>query len=100
WLSVEDGWAQLVHRDGYRINVGGDSFVQVTDDYLEDGKPAGDHLTLYRGQVYAQAERGTGTGELRVVTPHARARIRLGRAIVVFSRSEEETQLVCLEREA
>jgi hypothetical protein len=100
WVSIESGWARVVHRDGFRVNAGADSFIQVNDDHREDGKVVGDHFTLYRGQLHLTAGAGVSASELRVVTPHARARVIRGKAILSFSKNDEETQLIVLDRAA
>ena len=97
WLSVADGWAKLRHRDGHVIHAGRDSFVQVVD-YDQDGGSSGDHLAVLRGEVYVNT--GDGSGELRVITANARARIKEGAGIIMFSQLDDETQLVMFEKSA
>ncbi len=96
WVSTEEGWARIVHRDGYRITIGSNTFVELTGD--ETG--TADHLVLYRGQVKVRAGAGASTEELKVSTPHARMRMRRGQAIVLFSQGEQETQVIAIENSA
>jgi len=97
WLSIEDGWARLKHRDGHRFHIGPQSFVQLPENNA-DGKFAGDHLVLFRGQIYADS--GIGANELRVITANARSRIQQGAAVVLFNEKEEESQVIALENSA
>lgn len=94
WISVGTGWVELTHRDGYKIHLGSQTFVEMPESN-KDGKYSGEQLVLYRGQAFGQA--GSGSGELRFLTPNARARTKRGRMIVMFNGHEEETQLVTLE---
>jgi len=97
WISIEDGWAKLKHRDGHRFHIGPQSFVQLPENNA-DGKFAGDHLVLFRGQIYADS--GIGANELRVITANARSRIQQGAAVVLFNEKEEESQVIALENSA
>lgn len=97
WVSVGKGSAELHHRDGFSIHVGGGSFVQFPEPNT-DGKSRGDHAILFRGEVFARA--GGGNGELRVITANARARVKRGSAIVVYSHEDEETQLIALDSQS
>lgn len=97
WISVGKGSAELKHRDGYVIHVGAGTFVQLPEPNL-DGKQGGDHLILFKGQLFAQA--GGGSQELRVITANARARVRRGSAIAVYNQDEEETQLIALDSQS
>lgn len=96
WVSTEDGWARIVHRDGYRIHVGSGTFVELLSNETANDSD-GDHLVLYRGQIKLQAGSGTSVGEVRVSTPHARARLKRGKALLIFSQVEQETQLIALD---
>jgi hypothetical protein len=95
WISVGRGSVELKHRDGFRIHAGAGTFMQLPEPNT-DGHFSGDQVILYRGQVFAQA--GGGSGQLRVATANARARVERGSAIVVFSQEDEETQLIALDR--
>lgn len=115
WVSVGLGWAQVRQRNGHTLHVGRRSFVQLKDvEFYSDGggskKPwrhpnakqkltkVGDHVVIYKGQVYAQA--GSADSELRIVTANARVRIQRGKAVVVYSHEQEETSLSVLGNEA
>jgi hypothetical protein len=97
WVSVMKGWARIKHRDGFRLSLGENSFVQAPEPNF-DGRFSGDQFILFKGEVHAEASKGDG--ELRVVTANARSRVKSGSAIVVFSQSEEETQLIALQGRA
>ncbi len=101
WVSVESGWAELQHRDGFKFNLADATFVQISQSLrVEKGleKDLGDHLVIYKGQVLAQAS--PDQGELRMVSPNARGRMKSGAAIFSFLQDSEETQLVSIERKA
>ncbi|MBL7713979.1 MAG: hypothetical protein JNL01_00840 [Bdellovibrionales bacterium] len=107
WISTEDGFFKIIHRDGYRVTAGSSTFLEVVDDQVETvaAKPLPlaqplDQLVLYKGQLKVQAGAGVSSGELKIVTPHARARIKRGRAILIFSKEQEETQLITLDQVA
>jgi hypothetical protein len=97
WMSITQGWAELHHRDGFRIHVGPQAFVELPENN-PDGHYSGDHLILYRGTVFGQA--GGGSGELRITTANARARVNRGSILLLFSQQQEETQLTTLENKA
>lgn len=91
WASVgEAGVIALRLKEGFRIQIGAGSFVQLV---------AGpEQLIVYRGQVHAESQ--DSSGELRILTPNARARMSRGKAMVVYSLKTEESQLVTLENKA
>ena len=66
-LSVGKGWAQVRHRDGHRFYLSSDSFIELP--FAESMSQSGDHVTLFRGELYAQVEQGSG--EFRVLTANA-----------------------------
>lgn len=91
WVSIEDGWAQFSHRDGADIRLGANSFIQFLNPQVEPK----DQLTLFRGQVYVSV--AEDSGEFRVISEAGRARIKRGKAIVISTESESQTQLVALQ---
>lgn len=97
WVSVAKGWAEIRHRDGQELRIGSGSFVGFPENN-PDGHYTGDHAVLYRGQVYAHTD--GGNREFRVATATARARLSRGTAIMVYSESDEESQLIALENGA
>lgn len=97
WVSVGAGWALIRHRDGFRIHLGQETFTQLPDPTAESAQ-AGDHVVLVKGDAYASA--GGGTGELRIVTSNARARVIQGAGLVAYSPENEETQLTAFGRPA
>ncbi|MEK6580302.1 MAG: FecR domain-containing protein [Bdellovibrionota bacterium] len=97
WVSVTKGWAEIRHRDGQEVRVGSDTFVGFPENN-SDGHYKGDHVVLYRGQVYVHTD--GGQREFRVASATARARLSRGTAIVVYSEADEETQLIGLENVA
>ncbi|MGZ3709851.1 MAG: hypothetical protein ACXVBC_13100, partial [Bdellovibrionota bacterium] len=100
WVSTGSGWAEIRHRSGFMIHVGSNTFLKFVknDPSIPDAEFGAEQLVLYKGQVYAQA--GGGSGELRIVTANGRARVSRGKILLVFNKSEEETQLISLENEA
>ncbi len=101
WVSVGKGWAEFRHRDGFRVSLSDQTFVQFLESNV-DGKESGDHVVIYKGQVYAKA--GSGTGEFRAVTSSARARLTRGAFMLLSDSNSEalgdETQLVTLDNVA
>lgn len=97
WVSVVTGWASLVHREGYRVKLAANTFVEVPEPSAAS-TGSGDQFMLFRGQIYAIS--GDGSKELRISTANARARMSRGRLILVFNHSEEETQLITLANRA
>ncbi len=96
WISVNSGWVKLTHRNGYRIQLSPQTFVNFPET---DGSKAGvDHLVIYKGEIFAAA--GGGRGEMRVATANARARVARGRVIVNFNHGNDESQLIALDGQA
>jgi hypothetical protein len=90
WLSVDQGWARVQHRDGHRIAVGSDTFVQFRDQ--------GETAVLFKGQIHVDA--ADGGPAFQALTANARARLARGRAILVFSPYDEESQLIAVAGQA
>jgi hypothetical protein len=97
WVSVDRGWALISHRDGQKFYAGPGTFLEVPENNT-DGHRKGDHVVLYKGEVYGIAPEDAP--ELRIATANARARLKSARGIVLFSEQQEDTQLICLERKA
>jgi hypothetical protein len=97
WVSVNHGWAQIRHQNGPHIHVGGETFVQLPD-FKNDPNFKGDHLVLYKGQVFAEA--GDGEEEFRMVSSMGRVRVKRGKIIFLFNRNTDETQLISVESSA
>ena len=95
WVTIASGWALIRHLDGFRIHVGQNTFVQITDSHMGDNS-TGDHLLLYKGQIAAQA--GDGTGELKILTANGRVRLTRGTSVVIFNQQDLETQLISLDQ--
>lgn len=92
WVSVQTGWATVKHRDGYRLQIGAGTFLQLA-------RPdEADPLVLYRGQF--QLESGQGSDEVVVLTANARIRQKAGRSIVIYAEGREETQLIAIDKVA
>lgn len=95
WMTVLSGWLTLKHRDGYEFRAPTGTFFQL----VGKGSGTGDEqVILMKGQLLAEA--GEGSPELKLLTSNARARIKEGKAIVVFDSSSDETQLFVLEKRA
>jgi len=90
WISIDQGWAKIKHRSGYRTRVGAHTFVQVAREETEQ-------FVLYRGQVLIES--GDGAPEARVLTANARYRLERGRVLVVYNEQDEETQVIALTGE-
>ncbi len=92
WISVTHGWAQIRHQNGPHVYLASQTFAQ-----LIDFKKLGDHVILYRGQIYLQAGGGE---EFRILTASGRARVHRGEALLIFDHQENETQLISLDHVA
>jgi hypothetical protein len=97
WVSISHGWAKLKHRDGHWFRLGPDSFAEITESNAL-GENQGDHLVLFRGELWADAD--TGAGDLRIVTANGRVKMNDAAALVVFSPDEQETQVITLANKA
>lgn len=93
WVSVITGVASITHREGFKVKLAANSFLEVPEPATAS-TGAGDHFMLFRGQAYAIS--GDGSKELRMSTANGRARMSRGRFIMVYNHSEEETQLIAL----
>ncbi|MBI2712506.1 MAG: FecR domain-containing protein [Bdellovibrio sp.] len=104
WIATNaGGWAHIRHEEGPVILLGSDTLVQVLDFESKNSKESrtaehGDHITLYKGELYAELE--GGEHEFRIVSPTGRVRISRGRGVMVFSQDEDRTQLVSLDGSA
>jgi hypothetical protein len=90
WIATnQGGWAHVKHEMGPTILMGPDTLVQLLET------PQEDHLTLYKGEVYAEV--GGGMGEFRIISPTGRVRLDRARVIVAFTQDEDKTQLISIE---
>lgn len=88
WVSVRTGWIELKHRDGHMVRLGENSFVQFNGEQ--------ESLTLLRGLIHVQAF--DDGADLRMVTPNARARMKQGSGILLYSPERQRSQWVTLSR--
>lgn len=113
WVATnQGGWAQLRHETGPIVMMGPDTLVQLLQftpetsaalteklaDPTSTQTSMNDHLTLYKGEVYAEV--GGGMGEFRIVSPTGRVRLDHARVIVAFTQEEDKTQLISIEDRA
>ena len=97
WVSTHHGWAKIRHVKGPVISVGGSTLIKIAS--LPEVDPQlGDHLILYKGQVYLDVK--TGSEEFRLVTPSARSRFTDAKAIMIYNSDKNQTQLITLEKSA
>ncbi len=97
WVSVNQGWAEIRHQNGPRIHLAKQSFVQLPD-FRTDPLFKGDHIVLYRGEIYAEV--GDGEEEFRIVSSIGRARLKNTKVILLLNQAHEETQLIALQNSA
>ena len=96
WVSADHGWAQLFHRDGYTIHVGKGSFLEILDGHDSTRSLESDQIVVYRGIVFV--EKSEESGELRILSPNARARLTGNSgAVLIYRPDEQETQVISLE---
>lgn len=110
WVSVIQGWATIQHQNGARIQAGNETFLQILsvnsrsknsskkDLLSKDPMLLGDHLILYRGQIFAAAE--DGVKELRIVSPVSRVRLKEGKVLFLSRDGDDEAQLIVLHNSA
>ncbi len=102
WISTMSGWIKVLHISGAKIQVGEQSFVQLSDQK----KFQGDSIVLYQGQVYAEVV--NGTPELKLISSTARARLSLGSLLMISGdlrsrgsdQDQDKTQLIALKHSA
>lgn len=92
YVSVNEGWIELKHREGGELRVGSDSLIRVN----EEG--SGDQFVVLRG--YVLAKHFVGGGTLKVLTSQARANVKRAEALILVSDHEEESQMVVLKNRA
>lgn len=97
WITIKKGFVRISHRDGHRIHLGSESFVQIVQND-QPGVGGSDTLVLLKGELYAKVN--PGSPELRVLSANGRARIRKGSGVVVYSGLDDTTQLIAVEGEA
>jgi len=88
WVSVRTGWIEIKHRDGHLIRMGENTFIQLNGEQ--------ESLTLLRGVIHVQAF--DDGANLRMITPNARAKMKQGNGILLYSPERQRTQWVTLSR--
>ena len=98
WISVQKGWADVKHRQGYGLRLGPGTFIEIFDNVQDQQITGEEHVALYRGKLYVEVPKGSE--KLRVITANARAKISWGDSLIIFNAWDEETQLVALTNTA
>jgi hypothetical protein len=88
WISVNEGWVELRHRSGHVLRVGSGSFAQIHSE--------ADDMTLLRGYLHAQAFADSKL--LSILTPNARAQLKVGSALLIYQPEKQSSQWVVLDR--
>lgn len=92
WISVESGWAQLKHKNGFHFRLGPNSLAAVHDD-----KGSIDGLvTLFRGKTFFEFP--SGQGDFSLVTANTRVSGSHGLGVLIYDQVTEETQVLCLDQ--
>lgn len=97
WVSVAKGWAVVRSIEGQKAQLGPGTFLQILHPRmggLSENAEKGDTFTLLKGKIFVRAP--TGTSELRIATANARARVERGNALVMYSDTHEESQVVSM----
>jgi hypothetical protein len=94
WVSSQNGWAILRHRDGHDLRVGPQTFIEIP----ENGPASPDQVVLYHGEMFGSTE--GGGGDLQIVTANARVRVPKGDVLVNYDPESQDTQLVALDNPA
>lgn len=97
WVSVSQGWAVVRVIEGQRVQLGAGTFLQLVHPRMggvSATSEKGDTITLMKGKIFVRAP--TGTPEFRVATANARVRIERGNALVMYSDTQDETQVVSI----
>ena len=89
WITIKEGWAQIVLNDGMKFRLSSESFAQILDPAFEK-----DQLALIRGQVLVKAS--GGMGPYSVVTANSRVKFQDTFGVVVYMSDEEDTQVLGL----
>lgn len=98
WISVNQGWAQLKHQNGPRIHLNSNTFIQLAD-FRKDSQLEGDHIVLYKGELFASVR--DSEEDFRLITAMARARVRKGGKIIfLIDREKDQTQLISIKNSA
>jgi hypothetical protein len=90
WVSVESGWSEIRHQNGFLIHLRQGSYIQVSKLSASD-----DPIVLFRGEIFAQA--GGGNGELRILTPNSRVRLSRGSVIASFAQDDQRTEMITVD---
>jgi hypothetical protein len=94
WVSVNKGWAQIIHRQGHLIRTGGATLIEIYDNEKEKHLTGYDQIILFKGKILTRVRRGGD--ELTVLTPNARAYLPKGVAMTMYSEDDNESQLIAL----
>lgn len=87
WVSVRTGWAEVHLKQGAKLRLGLDSFVQIGSESAT--------TSLFRGRMFVQVE--PGAASVTVLTANAVASIPKGTGIVFYDGEEQRTQLIGVE---
>jgi hypothetical protein len=90
WVSVEDGVAFLSHAQGFEVQIGARSFVQILDP-ASGSQNDKDHFTLLRGQMVLKSPQKKA---LQVSTANARVIANQAEAFLLYSTDYNETQVL------
>ncbi|MDR3608698.1 MAG: hypothetical protein P4M08_15145 [Oligoflexia bacterium] len=93
WISVESGWSEIRHENGFVLHLREGSYVQVARAHGDQ-----DSVVLYRGEIFGQAN--GGGGELRILTPNSRIRLMRGSVVAHFDQEEQRTELIAVDGSA
>ncbi len=88
WVSSSLGWVEIRHRNGHRVRLSKNSFIQLREEEAD--------LSVLRGIVHVQAFGDAQAFE--GITPNGRARLKLGSALLIYNPEKESTQWVVLDQ--
>jgi hypothetical protein len=94
WIFVDQGWMQIRYSNGFRVQFGSQTLVQLLDLFSLQK----DHFVLSKGTLYLDLR--SGEKEVRVASSVARMRASRGKFIILARKEQEDTQLITLSNVA
>ena len=94
WISSHLGWMAVRHQLGPYFHLGQETYVQ----FLEASSDVGEHLIVYKGDVYAHVQ--GAQPEIRILSATSRVRIQEAQVIFLAGYSPDRAQLMVLKDSA
>jgi len=98
WISVREGWAEFLDRQGRSYYIGSDTFVEVFNPAFEKQSAKKEHIVVYRGKMIIKSP--SGVPAFIGSTANSLFEIENGMGLVSYNQGEEITQFVSLDSTA